>query len=220
LSEFVIYLDESGDFGWNFTKPFGDGGSSRFFGIGALIVHKEDHFKVIGLLHRFYDSIGLKKPYPKELKASELDKVKRIKFLSEVDARRPQFKHFKFVFAYFEKSTMRSSKLKGDPNLIYNYLSKHCFLKEIVNAQSAHLIADARTVKIEAHHGFNDYLRTQLWAEFSSNCDLQIDKKNSEDEAGLQLADIFTNFAWRSHERAESTYIRKMSPYTSQSKIW
>lgn len=220
MSEYVIYLDESGDFGWNFTKPFGDGGSSRYFGIGALIVHKEDNFRVIGLINRFYDSIGLKKPYPKELKASELDKPKRLKFLAEVESKKPQFKHFQFVFIYFEKSKMTSQRLREDPNLIYNFLSKHCFVDDIVKADSALLIADARTVKVEASHGFTEYLKTQLLAEHRSNCNLVIEQKNSEHDRGLQLADIFTNFAWRSHEKQENTYIKKMSAFTKEIQIW
>jgi uncharacterized protein DUF3800 len=34
----IIYLDESGDLGWNFTAPYRYGGSSRYLTIAALCV--------------------------------------------------------------------------------------------------------------------------------------------------------------------------------------
>jgi len=34
----LIYLDESGDLGWNFEEPYTNGGSSRHLTIGALCV--------------------------------------------------------------------------------------------------------------------------------------------------------------------------------------
>lgn len=37
----IIYLDESGDLGFNFSAPFRTGGSSRFLTIGALSVDPE-----------------------------------------------------------------------------------------------------------------------------------------------------------------------------------
>ena len=36
-----IYLDESGDLGWNFSAPYLKGGSSRFLTIAALLVSDE-----------------------------------------------------------------------------------------------------------------------------------------------------------------------------------
>jgi hypothetical protein len=33
-----LYLDESGDLGWKFDKPYRDGGSSRYLTIATLII--------------------------------------------------------------------------------------------------------------------------------------------------------------------------------------
>lgn len=33
---YVFYLDESGDLGWSFDKPYGRGGSSRYLVIAAM----------------------------------------------------------------------------------------------------------------------------------------------------------------------------------------
>ncbi|AZB91680.1 hypothetical protein DKE41_019025 (plasmid) [Acinetobacter pittii] len=37
-----IYLDESGDLGWNFNHPYRQGGSSRFLTIACVITPSED----------------------------------------------------------------------------------------------------------------------------------------------------------------------------------
>lgn len=219
MSDYIVYLDESGDMGWVFNKPLGKGGSSRYFGIGALIVHKEDHFKVISLLHEFYHGIGLKKPYPKEVKACSLDAKTRSIFISSVLKKAPQFKHFHFCFAYFDKTTLRSQKLKDDTNIIYNYISKHCFLLKIKDSEKALLIADERTTKITTKHGFNDYLKTQLLGDLQSQCDFSIEHADSRTKNGLQLADILTNLSWRVHERAD-TVIKKASSYISETHVW
>lgn len=44
LMSHKLYLDESGDLGWTFDKPFRNGGSSRFLTIAYLVV-PNDHIK-------------------------------------------------------------------------------------------------------------------------------------------------------------------------------
>lgn len=34
----LIFLDESGDLGWSFDRPNGDGGSSRYITISGIVV--------------------------------------------------------------------------------------------------------------------------------------------------------------------------------------
>src|ERR1700733_5341815 len=34
----TVFLDESGDLGWTFDKPNGDGGSSRFITISGIVI--------------------------------------------------------------------------------------------------------------------------------------------------------------------------------------
>jgi hypothetical protein len=38
MSSIQIYLDESGDLGWRFDKPYRYGGSSRYLTIVSLII--------------------------------------------------------------------------------------------------------------------------------------------------------------------------------------
>jgi hypothetical protein len=41
----LIYLDESGDLGWSFDKPYRHGGSSRYLTIASLVVDpSKKHF--------------------------------------------------------------------------------------------------------------------------------------------------------------------------------
>ena len=49
-----IYLDESGDTGWLFERPYTKGGSSRFLVIAAMVVPPEHDHKPERLLRHIY----------------------------------------------------------------------------------------------------------------------------------------------------------------------
>jgi len=40
-----VFLDESGDLGWNFEHPFRMGGSSRFLTLAFLVVDESTHIQ-------------------------------------------------------------------------------------------------------------------------------------------------------------------------------
>jgi len=50
----IIYLDESGELGWNFTKPYGFGGSSRFLSITFLIIPEEKRHLTKRIVRKVY----------------------------------------------------------------------------------------------------------------------------------------------------------------------
>jgi hypothetical protein len=54
----IIYLDESGDLGWNFAAPYLDGGSSRFLTIGALCVPPEKKHLPKRVVRNLYKNFG------------------------------------------------------------------------------------------------------------------------------------------------------------------
>jgi hypothetical protein len=48
----TIYIDESGDLGWSLEKPYGNGCSSRFLTICAVVVTSDDLAHLPGRLVR------------------------------------------------------------------------------------------------------------------------------------------------------------------------
>ncbi|OGT45357.1 MAG: hypothetical protein A3E82_06525 [Gammaproteobacteria bacterium RIFCSPHIGHO2_12_FULL_38_11] len=57
-TDVTVYLDESGDLGWKFDKPYRQGGSSRYLTISAVLVPKhKNHFpgRVIKRLYQKFE---------------------------------------------------------------------------------------------------------------------------------------------------------------------
>jgi len=54
----LIYLDESGDLGWNFSAPFRNGGSSRFLTIAALCVPTPKKHLPKRVVKKLYQKFG------------------------------------------------------------------------------------------------------------------------------------------------------------------
>lgn len=62
----LIYLDESGDLGWTFDKPYQQGGSSRKLSIAAIVIPENK----IKLITRIVSAMYRKRnrPFSTELK--------------------------------------------------------------------------------------------------------------------------------------------------------
>jgi hypothetical protein len=70
-----VYLDESGDLGWTFDKPYRHGGSSRYLTISVLIVPKDLSHLPKRILKK---SINKKRSlHPLKLKAKTLQVMKK-----------------------------------------------------------------------------------------------------------------------------------------------
>lgn len=66
-----IYLDESGDLGWVFSKPYRHGGSSRYMTIAYVVCPKEKKHLLQRIVRKIYTKTGTD---PKtELKGSALN---------------------------------------------------------------------------------------------------------------------------------------------------
>ena len=77
-----IYIDESGDLGFSFSRPYGKGGSSRYLTITCLLVPKHLTHKPKRLVKKLYQR--LKQPPQDELKAIDLKPSDKIYFAGRV----------------------------------------------------------------------------------------------------------------------------------------
>jgi hypothetical protein len=77
-----VYVDESGDLGWKFDKPFGQGGSSRYLTIAFLLVPKNLSYLPKRVVKGFY---AKRRRSPRqELKGTDLTRSEQISFVNEV----------------------------------------------------------------------------------------------------------------------------------------
>ena len=90
-----VYLDESGDLGFIFDKPYRKGGSSRYLTIAFLAIPKNLSFLTKRIVKDLYKR--RKQPSSKELKGSQLtldDKVFFSKKVVKLLTRQPKIKIF------------------------------------------------------------------------------------------------------------------------------
>lgn len=80
MSNALIYLDESGDLGWNFDKPYREGGSSRFLTIASLVINPSKKHLTKRLIKNLYNKFKWPPKIEKkwsDMKLSERERVLR-----------------------------------------------------------------------------------------------------------------------------------------------
>jgi len=77
-----VYLDESGDLGFKFKKPFGKGGSSRYLTIALLIIPPDLSKYSKRIVRSLYTR--LRRPTSNELKGSMLNLHDKVFFAKKV----------------------------------------------------------------------------------------------------------------------------------------
>jgi hypothetical protein len=115
----LIYLDESGDLGWNFTAPYRDGGSSRFLTIASLCVPTEKKHLAKRVIKKLYQNFGW--PAGAEKKWSMMKVPERNEFAraahdfcsAHADVH---------VHAITVKKQNVQNHLRADGNKLYNYM--------------------------------------------------------------------------------------------------
>ena len=84
---YEVYYDESGDLGWNLHNPFGNGGSSRYFIIGYMIVASENKKRISRFLRDFHKERGGKN---QEIKGASIRNSRAVPLLQKAGLiRRP-----------------------------------------------------------------------------------------------------------------------------------
>jgi hypothetical protein len=76
-----VYLDESGDLGWAFDRPYRSGGSRRFLTVVALIVPKPLAYLPKRIIKNIYQK--RKSPTSVEIKGKDLSREEKIWFGQE-----------------------------------------------------------------------------------------------------------------------------------------
>ena len=123
-----VYVDESGDLGWNFDRPYRRGGSSRYLTIAFLLVPQELSHLPKRIIKRLYSK--RKKSTKSELKGSNLKLAEKIYFANEVIKlleKHPQIE----VLAMTVKKENVQVHIRQDPNKLYNYMISLILLDKI-----------------------------------------------------------------------------------------
>ncbi len=192
-----IYLDESGDLGWKFNRPYRKGGSSRYLTIGYLI-HPITHLSIPKrVVRNFYHKFNFN---PKlEVKASVL-KSHHKEFICEETVnmmnRYPDF----ILGAITTKKEGVETPFRKDGNTLYNYMMGIGILNKIDNHTTCKITRDNRSVKVLSGSSCIDYLQTLMFHHKKKTTVLTDNPIESHTDDGIIFIDWITNIVWSKYE--------------------
>lgn len=198
----TIYIDESGDLGWSFDRPYGDGGSSRFLTISAVVVPSDELAHIPGRLVR--DMYKAHKwPTDKEKKWTGMSNSARLDFAKRVVAMVVKHPSVKLYAMTVNKQNV-AQHLREDPNLLYNFMLKLMLLEEMAGHDEVTLRPDPRTIKVQSGNTQHEYLQTVLWYDQGARTRLYSEPIDSGKELGIQFADMLAGVIQTHHQARRS----------------
>lgn len=205
---YEVYYDESGDLGWNLAKPFRQGGSSRYFTIGYMIIASENKKRISRFLKEFHKERG---GINKEIKGASISN-KRAKILSNQIAKRLLQYEDIIIGAITVKKENVPAPLKdgGNDHLLYNYMLNCCLPKLLKEYDAVAIIPDKRSVPTNSVNSCPDSIKTELW--FKEGCATKVtyDPRESQTDDGLMFVDWIANFVWRHHENGYGEALNRL----------
>ena len=194
-----IFLDESGDLGFDFKKK----GTSNFFVVTFLFVDgskkviekivKNTHSQLskkirrrIGLLHATNE-----KPITRQ---------RLLKKLSMIDC--------SIMSIYLNKKKV-FTKLQDEKQVLYNYVTNilldRIYTKKVVpNNKKIELIASRRETNKFLNENFKDYLNRQVKSNHDG--DMKVSIKTPSEEKSLQAVDFVSWAIFRKYENGDDSY--------------
>jgi len=189
MSKVNIYLDESGDLGWKFDKPYLKGGSSRYLTIASILVPKEKKDAPKRVIKRLYKKH--KWPTDVEKKWADMDKEERFDFAKFALRLIEREKDIKFFVISVMKERV-SDHIRQDANKLYNYMIQISLLEEMVKHEEVTFIPDPRSVKVASGNSLHDYLTIKLWFEKETKTKLQTQPCDSSQSLSIQFTDMLS----------------------------
>jgi len=190
-----VYLDESGDQGFTFEKPFRKGGSSRYLTVSFLLVPPKLSYLPKRIVRKLYNK--RKQPTCRELKGAQLTQSEKANFANQAGKLLDQRSEIKIFSVTINKKTV-TEHIRWDSGKFYNYVNRLVLLDRIKGESSVTFIPDQRSIK--AGNGLADYLQTELWFELDSSTVIQNIPKDSRKTLNLQFIDWVGHIIWKKYE--------------------
>ena len=210
-----VYLDESGDLGWNFTAPFGQGGSSRFLTLAFLFLPKQSRHapkNLIRCLYKKYKWQNEKKAHSATLKQKKLFCEKTVELLK-------RHSKVKIDVIIVNKANVRSH-IRADSNKLYNYMTSLVVPDYVGSEKEIEFIPDERSVKVRSGNSLADYLQIKLWFERGFETKINDRPGVSHKNYNLQFVDWVAHCTWIRYEFGEFQPFNILSPFIKVRQLY
>jgi len=194
LNKTFIYLDESGDLGFN-------KGSSKYFVISFITMNAKTNL----ILKRKIKKVKKKHKIGKdiEIKGNKSNHSLRTDVLKEIYSLPIE------IYSITVKKQGINKALRKDTNIFYNYMVNLILVPYIEQSKISNLclIADLRINKVSKGMRFGDYLKYKLFFENNLyKIKLDIQYLDSLTSYGLQAVDFVANSIFKNYEQTNDIY--------------
>lgn len=217
MPSLLIYLDESGDLGWNFTAPYMKGGSSRYLTISALLVNQDDKNYPKRLIRALYNKY--KWPTNTEMKWSGMNPDQKLHFVNLAKQLCIKYPSIQLQAIVVKKENVLHH-IQADGNKLYNYMIRLALLDKMAKYDVVTFIPDPRAIKVKSGNSLHDYLQTELWFTSKASTNLKTTPIDSKNCLGLQFADMLAGVVQSRYERNENTYFSIIAPHLKINKLF
>ncbi len=211
-----IFLDESGDLGFDFDKE----NSSQKFIITLLVCSNPVIVRKVKTAVRKTTRNKLSKPADKahELKGSKTSLEVKNYFLKKM----PENGWNLYCLALNKKRVNKSLTTKKGRNKSYNYLARLILGKiNIPDSVCSVTITVDRSKSKEDVQDFNTYIESHLNALIPPETPLYISHESSQENPGLQAVDLFSWGIFRKHERNDLEWYSQYAEHiTFETVYW
>ena len=213
----TIYLDESGDLGWNFASPYRAGGSSRFLTIGALCVPPAKKHLPARLLKNLYQEFHWNPSGEK--KWSDMSDSARKRFAEY--ARRMCDMHTDIhlrCIAVRKENALQH--IRNDSNKLYNYMIRLSLLDLMATHDTVIMVPDPRAIKVQSGNSLHDYLQIELWFTKNVQTRLLTQPQDSRHCRGIQFTDMLCGLIQSHYEDGEQANFKLLAPRVHVSRLY
>ena len=194
---YYIYLDESGDLGWQFEQPYKQGGSSRYLTLAYLIIPQSKIQKPKRIVRKLYEKYKINPA--NEKKGADLGTGQREYFVNSILDFLEKNDDCKCGTITVKKENVLEH-IRNDGNKLYNYMLNLVLVHKIKDADNVNLVRDNRSIKVQSGNSLIDYLQTQIWFEQNGKALLKDDPQESHNNLNIMLIDWVSNTMWSYYE--------------------
>lgn len=211
-----LYLDESGDLGCDFDEK----NPSSYFTVSILLIKGVQNNRAL--------INAVKKTLRRKLNT----KKKRRRIVTEIKAHKTSIEIKTYFFEQISKMRLEiysvtldkrqvSEQLISDKNRVYNFVSRMAIEKIPFDdtIKQLELIIDKSKNKLQILE-FNTYLINQLEAMLDPRIPIHIYHRNSENDYGLQAADLFCWGIFRKYERMDGEWFEIFKQKVSYDEVY
>lgn len=194
-----IFLDESGDLGFNFKKKK----TSRYFVITLLFVKdKKPIEKIIKKIFKAFSKMEIKNHHGviHAFKEKPATRQKILNLLRE--------KEVSVISIYLNKSKVYT-RLQDEKHVLYNYVANilldRVYTKKLIPTnEPITLVASRRETNKFLNENFCNYITNQISG--NHKIDFSIEIKNPQQEKSLQVVDVICWSLFRKREYGDESY--------------